>query len=168
MRFEPGPGMGGHCLPVDPFYLTWKAREYDMVTEFIELAGKVNKQMPYFCLEKIERALNEAGQAGQGLADPRRRRLATRPGWATCAKSPALKIIELLRERGGDVRYHDPHVPELPQFGLRSTEPGDCDLAVIVTAHPGVDHGAVIDVAPSVLDLRGVTRARRDAKVRQL
>ena len=62
MRFEPGPGMGGHCLPVDPFYLTWKAREYDMVTEFIELAGKVNKQMPYFCIEKIERALNEAGK----------------------------------------------------------------------------------------------------------
>src|SRR6185503_9639416 len=106
MRFEPGPGMGGHCLPVDPFYLTWKAREYDMVTEFIELAGKVNKQMPYFCLEKIERAL-----------------------------------IELLQERGGDVRYHDPHVPELASHGLRSVEleGAQCDLAVIVTAHPGVD-----------------------------
>src|SRR4029077_14995106 len=62
MRFDPGPGMGGHCLPVDPFYLTWKAREYDIATEFIELAGKVNKQMPYFCLEKIERALNDAGK----------------------------------------------------------------------------------------------------------
>ena len=66
MRFEPGPGMGGHCLPVDPFYLTWKAREYDMATEFIELAGKVNKQMPYFCLEKIERALNDAGKPVRG------------------------------------------------------------------------------------------------------
>ena len=83
-------------------------------------------------------------------------------------EAPALKIIELLRERGGDVAYHDPHVPELPQFGLRSVEPGECDLAVIVTAHPGVDHGAVIEAAPSVLDLRGTTRALRDAKVRQL
>ena len=63
MRFEPGPGMGGHCLPVDPFYLTWRAREFDIATEFIELAGKVNQHMPYFCLEKIERALNDAAQA---------------------------------------------------------------------------------------------------------
>ena len=167
MRFEPGPGMGGHCLPVDPFYLTWKAREYDMVTEFIELAGKVNKQMPYFCIEKIERALNEAGKP---VKDARILIVGVsyKAGVGDLREAPALKIIELLRERGGDVRYHDPHVPELPQFGLRSTEPGDCDLAVIVTAHPGVDHGAVIDVAPSVLDLRGVTRARRDAKVRQL
>ena len=167
MRFEPGPGMGGHCLPVDPFYLTWKAREYDMVTEFIELAGKVNKQMPYFCIEKIERALNEAGKP---VKDARILIVGVsyKAGVGDLREAPALKIIELLRERGGDVRYHDPHVPELPQFGLRTTEPGDCDLAVIVTAHPGVDHGAVIDVAPSVLDLRGVTRARRDAKVRQL
>ena len=167
MRFEPGPGMGGHCLPVDPFYLTWKAREYDMVTEFIELAGKVNKQMPYFCIEKIERSLNEAGKP---VKDARILIVGVsyKAGVGDLREAPALKIIELLRERGGDVRYHDPHVPELPQFGLRSTEPGDCDLAVIVTAHPGVDHGAVIDVAPSVLDLRGVTRARRDAKVRQL
>ena len=77
--------MGGHCLPVDPFYLTWKAREYDLSTEFIELAGKVNQQMPYFCLEKAERALNDAGKPVQGLADPRRRRRPTRPAWATCA-----------------------------------------------------------------------------------
>ena len=73
-RFDPGPGMGGHCLPVDPFYLTWKAREYDMSTEFIELAGKVNQAMPYFCLEKIERALNDVGKAVQRLEGPGRRR----------------------------------------------------------------------------------------------
>ena len=78
--------MGGHCLPVDPFYLTWKAREYDMVTEFIELAGKVNKQMPYFCLEKIERALNEAGTAGQGRRGSSSWASRTRPGSAICAK----------------------------------------------------------------------------------
>ncbi len=167
MRFEPGPGMGGHCLPVDPFYLTWKAREYDMVTEFIELAGKVNKQMPYFCLEKIERALNEAGKP---VKDSKILILgvAYKAGVGDLRESPALKIIELLQDRGGDVRYHDPHVPELPAQGLRSVEPGECDLAVIVTAHPQVDHGAIVEQSPVILDLRGVTRALQDAKVTQL
>ena len=84
-RFDPGPGMGGHCLPVDPFYLTWKAREYDMSTEFIELAGKVNQAMPYFCLEKIERALNDDGQGGQGREGARASASPTRPARATCA-----------------------------------------------------------------------------------
>jgi len=168
MRFEPGPGMGGHCLPVDPFYLTWKAREYDMVTEFIELAGKVNKHMPYFCLEKIERALNEAGKPVKGS-----RILIVgvsyKGGVGDLRESPALKILDLLRDRGGDVSYHDPHVAELPAFGLRNAElGGDVDLAVIVTAHPGVDHGAIVESAPLVLDLRGVTRSLRDARVRQL
>ncbi len=167
MRFEPGPGMGGHCLPVDPFYLTWKAREYDMSTEFIELAGKVNKHMPYFCLEKIERALNDAGKPVKGS-----RILivgvAYKGGVGDLRESPALKIIELLRDRGGEIAYHDPHVPELPQFGLRSTEPGHCDLAVIVTAHAEVDHGAVVQRSQAVLDLRGVTRGLQDAKVQQL
>ncbi len=167
MRFEPGPGMGGHCLPVDPFYLTWKAREYDMVTEFIELAGKVNKQMPYFCLEKIERALNEAGKP---VKDSKILILgvAYKAGVGDLRESPALKIIELLQDRGGDVRYHDPHVPELPAQGLRSVEPGECDLAVIVTAHPQVDHGAIVEQSPVILDLRGVTRALQDAKITQL
>jgi UDP-N-acetyl-D-glucosamine dehydrogenase len=168
MRFEPGPGMGGHCLPVDPFYLTWKAREYDMQTEFIELAGKVNTHMPYFCLEKIERALNDAGRPVRGS-----RILvvgvAYKAGVGDLRESPALKIIELLQHRGGDVAYHDPHVPELPQHGLRHTElGGEVDLAVIVTAHPGVDHGAVVQQSQAVLDLRGVTRGMRDAKVQQL
>ena len=167
MRFEPGPGMGGHCLPVDPFYLTWKAREYDMATEFIELAGKVNKQMPYFCLEKIERALNDAGKPVKGSAHLIVG-VSYKAGVGDLRESPALKIIELLRERGGDVAYHDPHVPELPAHGLRSVEPSECDLAVIVTAHPEVDHGAVVAQAPAVLDLRGVTRRLRDAKVTQL
>lgn len=168
MRFEPGPGMGGHCLPVDPFYLTWKAREYDMATEFIELAGKVNKQMPYFCLEKIERALNEAGKPVRGsriliLG------VAYKAGVGDLRESPALKIIELLRDRGGEVAYHDPHVPELSQFGLHSADlDGETDLAVIVTAHAEVDHGAVVASSPAVLDLRGVTRQLRDARVTQL
>jgi UDP-N-acetyl-D-glucosamine dehydrogenase len=161
MRFEPGPGMGGHCLPVDPFYLTWKAREYDLSTEFIELAGKVNQQMPYFCLEKIERALNDGGKPVRGsrilLLG-----VSYKAGVGDLRESPALKIIDLLRDRGGDIVYHDPHVPELPDHGLASLPLEEAldgsDLAVIVTAHPGVDHGLVVERSPRVLDLRGTTR----------
>ena len=161
MRFDPGPGMGGHCLPVDPFYLTWKAREYDISTEFIELAGKVNQQMPYFCLEKAERALNEAGKPVRGsriliLG------VSYKAGVGDMRESPALKILRLLHERGADLSYHDPHVPELPDLGLRSAElpaaADGVDLAVIVTAHPSVDHGAITELAQLTLDLRGVTR----------
>jgi UDP-N-acetyl-D-glucosamine dehydrogenase len=166
-RFDPGPGMGGHCLPVDPFYLTWKAREYDLSTEFIELAGKVNQNMPYFCLEKIERALNDAGKAVRG-SKVLVVGVAYKGGTSDMRESPALKIIELLVERGAEVVYHDPFVPELPQFGLGSMEPGDCDLAVIVTAHPGVDHEAIARDAPATLDLRGVTRRLGLDRARQL
>src|SRR5919204_1826086 len=161
MRFEPGPGMGGHCLPVDPFYLAWKAREYDLSTEFIELAGKVNQYMPYFCMDKIERALNDGHKPVRG-SRVLLLGVSYKAGVGDVRESPALKIIELLHERGGDVAYHDPFVPELPQLGLAS-QPfeaalQDVDLAVIVTAHPGVDHAAVVDRAASTLDLRGVTR----------
>jgi len=172
MRFEPGPGMGGHCLPVDPFYLTWKAREYDLSTEFIELAGKVNKQMPYFCLEKIERALNDATKPVRGsrilLVG-----VAYKAGSSDLRESPALKIVELLQERGGLVTYFDPFVDELPEYGM-GCEPdleraaAEADLVVIVTAHPGVDHEALAHEASGLLDLRGVTRDVEAAGVRQL
>jgi UDP-N-acetyl-D-glucosamine dehydrogenase len=160
-RFDPGPGMGGHCLPVDPFYLAWKAREYDLSTEFIELAGKVNQYMPYFCMEKIEQSLNDAHKPVRGsrvlvLG------VSYKAGVGDIRESPALKIIQLLRKSGADVRYHDPHVPELTEHDLRSVALDDAldgiDLAVIVTAHPSVDHGAVVERAPQVLDLRGTTR----------
>jgi UDP-N-acetyl-D-glucosamine dehydrogenase len=161
MRFEPGPGMGGHCLPVDPFYLTWKAREYDLSTEFIELAGKVNQQMPYFCLEKAERALNDAGKAVRG-ARVLVLGVSYKAGVGDIRESPALKIMRLLRERGADLSYHDPHVPELPEVGLRSVPlpaaADGVDLAIIVTAHPSVDHRDVTERAQLTLDLRGVTR----------
>jgi UDP-N-acetyl-D-glucosamine dehydrogenase len=162
MRFEPGPGMGGHCLPVDPFYLAWKAREYDLSTEFVELAGKVNQHMPYFCLEKIVRTLNDAGKAVRG-ARVLVLGVSYKPGVGDVRESPALKIISLLRRRGADVLYHDPHVPELTEHELRGVALDEAlddgvDLAVIVTAHPGVDHGAVVERALLVLDLRGTTR----------
>jgi UDP-N-acetyl-D-glucosamine dehydrogenase len=162
MRFEPGPGMGGHCLPVDPFYLSWRAREFDMATEFIELAGKVNQQMPYHCVAKAQHALNEAGMSVKGA------RVAVvgvsyKPGVGDVRESPALKIISLLDELGAEVVYHDPHVPALADFGLTSTPleeaVANADLAVIVTAHPGVDNALIAERARLVLDLRGVTRS---------
>jgi UDP-N-acetyl-D-glucosamine dehydrogenase len=161
MRFEPGPGMGGHCLPVDPFYLAFEARRHDFAAEFVELAGKINQSQPHFCVSKVQRALNDRGKPVKGsrvlLVG-----VAYKSGVADLRESPALKIIELLRARGGDVVYHDPHVPELAEQGLRSVglEEGldGVDLAVIVTAHPSVDHGGVVERAPLVLDLRGATR----------
>jgi UDP-N-acetyl-D-glucosamine dehydrogenase len=171
MRFEPGPGMGGHCLPVDPFYLTWKAREYDMATEFIELAGKVNKQMPYFCLEKIERALNDASKPVKG-SKVLVLGVAYKGGVGDMRESPALKIIDLLRSRGADVSYHDPHVPELAQFELSNVDLdaslAETDLAVIVTAHPSVDHATVAHRTELLLDLRGVTRDVEAPGIHQL
>jgi len=161
MRFEPGPGMGGHCLPVDPFYLSWRAREFDMATEFIELAGKVNQQMPYHCVAKAQRALNDTGMSVKGA------RVAVigvsyKPGVGDIRESPALKIISLLKDLGAEVRYHDPHVPALQEFALTSTPLEDAltdtDLALIVTAHPSVDHDMVTRRARLVLDLRGTTR----------
>jgi UDP-N-acetyl-D-glucosamine dehydrogenase len=170
-RFDPGPGMGGHCLPVDPFYLTWKAREYDMSTEFIELAGKVNQNMPYFCLEKIERTLNDAGKAVKG-SKVLVLGVAYKAGTSDMRESPALKIVDLLIDRGANVAYHDPFVPDIGRHGLTSTELGDnvesCDLAIIVTAHPGVDHGAIARRAPLTVDLRGVTRQLRLEHAHQL
>jgi UDP-N-acetyl-D-glucosamine dehydrogenase len=163
MRFDPGPGMGGHCLPVDPFYLSWRAREFDMTAEFIELAGKVNQNMPYHCVARIERMLNDAAKPVRGS------RIAIfgvsyKAGVGDLRESPALKIIEVLQGLGGDIVYHDPHVPALPEFGLRSVSVDDAlqgaELAVIVTAHPGVDHDAIVGTAPMALDLRGATRRR--------
>jgi UDP-N-acetyl-D-glucosamine dehydrogenase len=171
MRFEPGPGMGGHCLPVDPFYLSWRAREFDMATEFIELAGKVNQQMPYHCVAKAQRALNDRGLAVKGA------RIAVlgvsyKPGMGDVRESPALKIISLLNELGAQVLYHDPHVPSLAELSLTSTPLeqalADADLALIVTAHPGVDYELVARRARLVVDLRGVTSATGRANVVRL
>jgi UDP-N-acetyl-D-glucosamine dehydrogenase len=171
MRFAPGPGMGGHCLPVDPFYLSWRAREFDMATEFIELAGKVNQQMPYHCVTKAQRALNDRGLSVKGA------RIAVlgvsyKPGVGDVRESPALKIISLLHELGADVLYNDPYVPSLAEFSLTSTPLeevlADADLALIITAHPGVDYELVARRARLVVDLRGVTSAAGSANVVRL
>ncbi len=161
MRFEPGPGMGGHCLPVDPFYLSWRAREFDLSCEFIELAGKVNQNMPYHCVQQIERALNDAGRPVRGS------RIALvgvsyKAGVGDLREAPAVKLIELLTARGADLVYNDPFVPELPEFGLTSLALDDAlteaDVAVLVTAHPGTDHGAIIAAGIPFVDFRGTLR----------
>jgi UDP-N-acetyl-D-glucosamine dehydrogenase len=161
MSFKPGPGMGGHCLPVDPFYLAWRAREFDTQTEFIELAGEVNQRMPYFCVEKVGRALNEHAKPING-SQVTIVGVSYKPGVGDLRESPALKILRLLREQGAELRYHDDFVPQLPDLQLAS-EPldaalADCDCAVIVTAHPGLDVERIVREAPLVVDFRGVTR----------
>ena len=160
MRFDPGPGMGGHCLPVDPFYLAFKAREYDFPTEFIELAGKINQNQPHFCVEKVQSALNDVERSVKGsrvlLVG-----VSYKSGVGDMRESPAIKIARHLRELGAEVAYHDPHVAEVADLGLRSGELDSelraCDVACIVTAHPEVDPKDIVEAAPLVVDLRGVT-----------
>ncbi|HEX6782242.1 MAG TPA: nucleotide sugar dehydrogenase [Solirubrobacterales bacterium] len=161
MRFDPGPGMGGHCLPVDPFYLAFRARQLDFYPEFIELAGKVNQAQPSFCVERIERALNGVRKPVNGsrvlvLG------VSYKGGVGDIRESPALKIIGRLQDLGAEVSYHDSFVPELPGHGLASVELeaalGECDIAAIVTAHPDVDYERVVAAARLAIDFRGVTK----------
>ncbi len=158
MPFRPGPGLGGHCIPIDPFYLTWKAREYDFHTEFIELAGKVNSQMPEFCVTKVSRALNSRRLALNGS-----RVLvigvAYKKNVNDMRESPALRIIDMLAGEGGVVSYHDPFVPDLPKKGMSSV-PLDAetlaaqDVVVVVTDHDGIDWAGVVAGSSLVVDLR--------------
>ena len=161
MRFDPGPGMGGHCLPVDPFYLSWRAREFDMSARFIELAGEINQNMPYHCVMRVDRALNAIGKPVNG-SRVALLGVAYKAGVGDVRESPALKIISLLGALGAEIVYHDAYVPELPDQSLRSVPLDEAldgaDVAVIVTAHPDVDHAAVATRVPALVDLRGVTR----------
>jgi UDP-N-acetyl-D-glucosamine dehydrogenase len=161
MRFDPGPGMGGHCLPVDPFYLSFKAREHDFYTEFVELAGKINQNQPQWCVRRIERALNDARKATNG-SKVLLLGVSYKAGVGDIRESPALTIIGLLDELGAEVSYHDPHVPELPDLGMSSAaldeSLSEADLVCIVTAHPELDYQQVVDDSALVLDFRGVTR----------
>jgi UDP-N-acetyl-D-glucosamine dehydrogenase len=164
MRFEPGPGLGGHCIPVDPFYLTWKAREYDFSTRFIELAGEVNQNMPYYCRSRVSQALNHG--LGKSLKGSRILVLgvAYKADISDMRESPAVKLIELLRNAGAEVAYHDPHVPSFREHSVELTsaplEPGAYDAVVIATAHSGIDYAAVVEGAPLVVDLRNAVAQR--------
>jgi len=160
MRFEPGPGLGGHCIPIDPFYLTWKAREFGFYTEFIELAGKVNENMPYFCRSLISQALNHAKERSLKGSRVLVLGVAYKADIGDVRESPALKLIELLRNAGSEIAYYDPHVPELAEHGLRSLptlEPAGYDCVAIVTAHSEIDYDRLVEDASLVVDLRNAT-----------
>ena len=169
MSFKPGPGLGGHCLPVDPFYLAWKAREFDFYTEFIELAGKVNENMPYFCLEKITRALNSDEKSVKG-SHVHLVGVSYKADVGDLRESPALKLVELLRDEGAEVSYHDPHVSELPDHGLTSVDldgsVGKADCVAIVTAHSGIDYAKLAENAQLVVDFRNATGTNGSANGR--
>jgi UDP-N-acetyl-D-glucosamine dehydrogenase len=157
MSFKPGPGLGGHCIPIDPFYLTWKAREYDFYTEFIDLAGKVNANMPFFCRSLISQALNHGAEKSLKGSRILILGVAYKADIDDVRESPAKKIVELLHKAGTHVAYHDPHVPEFD--GLRSVDyaPESYDCVVIVTAHSSIDYEDLVERAQVVVDLRNAT-----------
>jgi UDP-N-acetyl-D-glucosamine dehydrogenase len=159
MRFDPGPGLGGHCIPIDPFYLTWKAREFGFYTEFIELAGKVNENMPYFCRSLISQALNHGLERSLKGSKILVLGVAYKADIGDMRESPALKLIDLLRKGGAEVAYHDPHVASLPKHGLSSVplDPAAHDCVAIVTAHSSIDYDDVVERARLVVDFRNAT-----------
>jgi UDP-N-acetyl-D-glucosamine dehydrogenase len=164
MRFSPGPGLGGHCIPVDPFYLSWKAREFGFYTEFIELAGKVNEEMPYFCRSLVSQALNHHAQRAMKGSRILVLGVAYKPDIGDLRESPAIKLISLLQNAGADVSYHDPHVPAVDEHGIDlasvAYEPGAYDCVVIVTDHTALDYEQLVDEAKLVVDLRNATGAK--------
>ena len=161
MRFSPGPGLGGHCIPIDPFYLTWKAREFGFYTEFIELAGKVNEEMPYFCRSLVSQALNHAKQRSLKGSKVLILGVAYKPDIGDMRESPALKLISLLQNAGADVSYHDPHVERFSEHGLEMEsvplDPAAYDCVVIVTDHHSIDYEQLVEDASLVVDLRNAT-----------
>jgi UDP-N-acetyl-D-glucosamine dehydrogenase len=170
MPFYPGPGVGGHCIPVDPYYLSWKAREYDFYTKFIELAAEVNQAMPLHVVHLVAEALSRQGRP-LGGAKVLVLGVAFKPNVEDPRNSPAERIIELLLARGAEVRYHDPYVDSFrvggnvfyhPELALESVELSDreltgSDCVIIVTNHAGVDYGRVVAEARLVVDCRNVT-----------
>ena len=170
--FYPGPGLGGHCIPIDPFYLSWKAREYDFRTRFIELAGEVNTRMPYFVIEQIANALNERGKPLNGskilvLG------LAYKRDVDDLRESPSLTIIELLREKGAKVAYNDPYFPTVGHgrhYALNMTNTPlenleEYDVLVIVTDHTSYDYPAIVEQSQLVVDTRNATKGIDSPKI---
>ena len=161
MPFQPGPGLGGHCIPIDPFYLTWKAREFDFQTRFIELAGEVNQNMPYYCRSRVSQALNHGSQKSLSGSSVLVLGVAYKADISDWRESPAVKLIELLQNAGASVAYHDPHVPAFTTDGIALESvpfaPADYDAVVIATAHSGIDYAKLVADAPLVVDLRNAT-----------
>jgi UDP-N-acetyl-D-glucosamine dehydrogenase len=175
MPFYPGPGLGGHCIPIDPFYLTWKSREFDRPTRFIELAGEINTAMPHYVVDKVAEALDR--HAGKALSRSRVlvMGLAYKKNVPDIRESPSLRLMELLVERGADVAYHDPYIPEVPRtreyadlMGRRSVSldeatVGGFDIVLVSTDHDNVDYAAIAAWAPLIIDTRNVFARRNIA-----
>lgn len=170
--FYPGPGLGGHCIPIDPFYLSWKAKQFDFRTRFIELAGEVNTAMPYFVIEQVANGLNEHAKSIKGskilvLG------LAYKRDIDDLRESPSLTIIELLRDKGAIVSYNDPYFPSVGQgrhYALNMTNTpldnlGQYDAVVIVTDHTSYDYGAIVDQSKLVIDTRNATKGLDSPKI---
>jgi UDP-N-acetyl-D-glucosamine dehydrogenase len=168
MPFYPGPGLGGHCIPIDPFYLTWKAREFEFNTRFIELAGEINWQMPHHVVDRTMEALNEQGKALKG-AKVLILGLAYKKNIDDLRESPSIRLIELFREKGAKVGYHDPYIPKMkemrhqPKYMLEmESEPlqgvQEADVVVISTDHDAIDYGQLVRDAKLVIDTRNATR----------
>lgn len=170
--FYPGPGLGGHCIPIDPFYLSWKAKQFDFRTRFIELAGEINMGMPYFVLDQIAAALNEHEKAMKG-SKVLVLGLAYKRDIDDLRESPSLTIIELLRERGAKVAYNDPYFPSVGRgrhYNLDMTsvsldQIADYDAVVIVTDHSSYDYPAIVQKARLVIDTRNATKDIKSEKI---
>jgi len=171
--FYPGPGMGGHCIPIDPFYLSWKAKEYDFTTKFIQLAGEINVSVPYYVVSKILDALNERRKSVKG-AKILILGVAYKKDVDDARESPALAIMDLLQKKGATILYHDPYIPDLPPFRkylfkLKSSPLTErllhrMDAAVIVTDHSHIDYQWVAKHAPLIIDTRNVTKNMKQWK----
>ena len=181
MPFYPGPGLGGHCIPIDPFYLTWKAREHEIPTRFIELAGEINTRMPGYVVERVVQALSE--RAGKAISQARILLIgvAYKKDVDDMRESPALKLIDKLEGMGAKIDYHDPYFPEMPEtraypkLAGRKSVAWDAkafsayDLALICTDHSSLDYDALVAAVPIVVDTRNATRnvgAARDRIVK--
>jgi UDP-N-acetyl-D-glucosamine dehydrogenase len=174
--FYPGPGLGGHCIPIDPFYLSWKAKEYDFSTRFIQLAGEINTSMPHYVIEKIGAALNDRGRSIRGtkvlvLG------VAYKKDVDDVRESPSLEIMKLLKERGAEISYSDPYIPKLHKmreydFSYMSSEPltentlRSKDLVLITTDHSKIDYQWVVDHSSLVVDTRNATKTVRNGRDR--
>src|SRR4029079_4308980 len=166
--FYPGPGLGGHCIPIHPFYLTWVAGRFGLTTRFIELAGEVNTNMPHFVLDKITDALNERSKPVRG-SNVLLLRLAYQKHVYHCRESPGFELMDLLLRKGAVVRYNDPHIPRLPptrnhphlrmeSVALTAEFLGSQDCVVIMADHTAYDWKAIVAQSRLVIDTRGATR----------
>ncbi|MFL5957781.1 MAG: nucleotide sugar dehydrogenase [Solirubrobacterales bacterium] len=168
MPFQPGPGLGGHCIPLDPYYLAWKAREYDFATRFIELSGEVNNNMPYFCRSVISQAMNHGLQKSLSGSRILILGVAYKADISDTRETPAEKLVGLLRNAGANVSYHDPHVAEFDGMRSVALEPEAYDCVAIVTAHTSLDYADVVERANVVVDFRNATRGLESEKVWKL